>query len=280
MAFAQRSFRIARRTIPAGTKNMRATDQNADSPPPATFGSEPAALPLYAQVKKHLIHRVLSGEWQPGKRLPSEAEIAQGYGLSLGTVRKAIKEMVDEGLVARWPGRGTFVTSHGPGGHRPFRFNCVHRDDGERMAGQPTRYLDARADHAHERAAAGLRIDAGDPVSVVVRVRQLHEQPVLIETSYLSEATCPGAQARLWKERPDSVYQLLEQAYGILVTRVEEKVRARAATDYESTQLQLEENTPVLEIERTAFSLSDERVEWRTIVCETEHFHYLNQQKR
>ncbi|MEX0607718.1 MAG: winged helix-turn-helix domain-containing protein, partial [Halofilum sp. (in: g-proteobacteria)] len=110
---------------------MGATNQDAKSASAATFGNEPAALPLYAQVKKHLIHRVLNGEWQPGKRLPSEAEIAQGYGLSLGTVRKAIKEMVDEGLVARWPGRGTFVTSHGPGGHRPFRFNCVHRDDGE-----------------------------------------------------------------------------------------------------------------------------------------------------
>lgn len=259
--------------------------RSEDSSPPAepsvtTSGLGPTSLPLYAQVKKHLIHRVLSGEWKPGERLPSEAEIAEGYGLSLGTVRKAIKEMVDEGLVARWPGRGTFVTSHGPGGHRPFRFNCVHRDDGQRMAGQPTEYVDSRRDQADERAAAGLGIETGDPVSVVIRLRELDGQPALIETTHLAETLCPNAHELLWNEQPNSVYQLLEQAYGILVTRVEEKVRARAATDQESEWLHIDAATPVLEIERTAFSLSGERVEWRTIVCDTSQYYYLNQQKR
>ncbi len=257
-----------------------AKEHESTAPFAGASSVQPTSLPLYAQVKKHLIHRVLSGEWKPGERLPPEADIAEGYELSLGTVRKAIKEMEREGLVARWPGRGTFVTSHGPGGHRPFRFNCVHRDDGERMAGQPTQYLDAHREVADERVAAGLHIGADGAVSVVVRLRELHGEPVLIETSHLPETLCPEAHALLWKQRPDSVYQLLEQAYGILVTRVEEKVRARAATDFESARLQLTEHAPVLEIERTAFSLSDERVEWRTIVCETEHFHYLNQQKR
>lgn len=262
---------------------MCAKEQN-HSPPTdpsrAASGLGPTSLPLYAQVKKHLIHRVLSGEWKPGERLPNEAQIAEGYGLSLGTIRKAIREMVSEGLVARWPGRGTFVTSHGPGGHRPFRFNCVHRDDGERMAGQPTRYLDSRHDRAGERAAAGLATDADDPVAVVVRLRELEGQPVLVETTYLAEAHCPGAHKLLWEGQPNSIYQILEQNYGILVTRVEEKVRARAATENESSLLEIPASAPVLEVERTAFSLSGERVEWRTIVCDTEQYHYLNQQNR
>lgn len=245
-----------------------------------TSGVQPTLLPLYAQVKNNLIRRVLEGEWKPGEQLPPEAQLAESYGLSLGTVRKAIKEMEHEGLLARWPGRGTFVTSHGPGGHRPFRFNCVQRNDGERMAGRPTRYLDCRRDRAGERAAAALGIGSEDPVAVVVRLRELEEKAVLAETSYLGEALCPDAHELLQEQEPNSIYQLLEQAYGILVTRVEEKLRARAASTDESAHLEIPAGTPVLEIERTAFSLGGDPVEWRTIVCETSSYHYLNRQDR
>src|SRR5262249_5221027 len=76
---------------------------------PVSTVESPDFRPLYAQVKELLIARLVRGEWRPGGVLPSEFSLAATFGVSQGTVRKALDEMAAQNLVVRRQGRGTFV---------------------------------------------------------------------------------------------------------------------------------------------------------------------------
>lgn len=237
---------------------------------------KPTSQPLYQQVKQHLVHRVLTGEWKPGQLLPSEFKLADEYGFSQGTVRKAIEEMASEGLVTRQAGKGTFVTTH-DGDYHPFRFHRLYSDRGERIAKDEAVLISSTPAKASTRIARALDIRKGTAGCETIRLRQLHSKPTLIETFFLIDSICPGAHGFLEQENPKSVYLFMEQHYNLLITKVLEQVRARLATDQEIRLLNLPEGTPVLEVERTAYSLGGEAVEWRTIVGATENIHYRNE---
>lgn len=257
----------------AGRTAGSAADGGPGSARPPGLAGGPSPQPLYRQVKSHLVHRVLAGEWKPGESLPAETRLAEEYGLSQGTVRKAIEEMAAEGLVSRQAGRGTFVSSHG-GERRPFRFHRLRAADGQKIAGDNVEFLDCRETGADARAAAGLGLGPGAPVAETLRRRHFEGRPVLVERICLPAARFPGIAAALEAETPASIYLLLERRHNVMVTRVEEQVRARMPDAEEMRLLDLPPQTPVLEVERIAYSLGGEPVEWRTMTCATDTLHY------
>src|SRR5258707_13395026 len=88
---------------------------------PIPTGEAPDFRPLYAQVRALMIRRMVRGEWRPGDILPSEGRLAVEFGVSQGTVRKALDEMAAQNLVVRQQGRGTFVAQHSEA-HALFHF--------------------------------------------------------------------------------------------------------------------------------------------------------------
>src|SRR5690606_21176071 len=78
----------------------------------ATEASIGAGQPLYKGVKLLITQGRMAGEWRPGQAIPSESRLAGRFGVSLGTVRKAIDELVAEKILVRHQGRGTFVAAH------------------------------------------------------------------------------------------------------------------------------------------------------------------------
>jgi GntR family transcriptional regulator len=254
---------------PEKTANETGKGEPASAHPPPS----PSPLPLYRQVKQHLMNRVLAREWKPGESLPSEIRLAEEYGLSQGTVRKAIEEMAAEGLVSRKAGRGTFVTSFS-GTSRPFRFHRLRSEDGRKIAGDNVEFVHCKDGVTDKRAAVGLGLESDMPLTEVLRLRHLDGRPALVERILLPTQALPGIRDLLDAERPPSIYMLLERAYNHLVTQVEERVRARFPEREEGALLGLSNENPVLEVERVAFSLGGQAVEWRTMVCDSQHIHY------
>lgn len=231
----------------------------------------PEARPLYAQVKALMVQRMISGAWRPGELLPSESRLAEEFGVSQGTVRKALDALAAENLVVRRQGRGTHVAEHDDQRALFHFFHLVGPDGGRRLP--ESRVLSVRRGTAGRAEAERLAVGRGDAVVRIRRVRDLDGRPAIVETITVAEATFPG----LADERniPNTVYDLYERRYGITIARAVERLAALAADEKDAELLGIAPGAPLLEIDRTALALDGRPVEWRVSRCQTRNHHYL-----
>ncbi len=231
--------------------------------------------PLYAVVKQRLMQRLIKGEWRSGKILPSETALASEFGVSQGTVRKALDAMAGENLLVRKQGKGTFVAEHDP--HRAlFHFFHLIGDDGVRQLPR-SRVLECTRQEATPRAAERLRVPPGSAVIRFRRVRSLDERPVMVETIVVPEPLFPGLSPVADEEPPNTLYALYERQYGIVIVGAAERLRAVAAAADDAALLGLAAGAPLIEIERTAFTFNQKPVELRVSRCDTRSHHYLSE---
>lgn len=229
------------------------------------------ARPLYAKVREQLVERIRSGIWKPGQLIPSEFEIAAEFGVSQGTARKAIGALATERLVMRQQGRGTFVVEHTPA-HVLFRFFNMFDTAGELItpdSWQATCSL-APADGPEQVA---LLLAPGAEVIRIGRVRTRDGTPFICETIRLPQELFPDL-AQL-DPLPNTLYDLFQRTYGILLVRTEDRLSAVAADAETARVLNLAAGAPLLRIDRTAFGLDDRPIEWRVSLCHLQGAHYL-----
>lgn len=237
---------------------------------PTEIGKAPRAQPLYAQVKTLMMQRLIAGQWRPGEMLPSEFQLADDFGVSQGTVRKALDELAAENVVVRRQGRGTFVAEHDD--HRAlFHFFHLVGPDGERRLPE-SQLISVRKGIAGRMEAGRLGIDRGAPVIRIRRVRCLDGRPAIAETIAVPQKLFPDlADIR---EVPNTLYDLYERRYGITIARAVERLAAVAAVEPDAKLLEVAPGAPLLEIDRTALALDGAPVEWRVSRCVTATHHY------
>lgn len=230
----------------------------------------PRPQPLYAQVKTLITDRLIAGRWRAGEMLPSEFQLADEFGVSQGTVRKALDALAADNVVVRRQGRGTFVAEHDD--HRAlFHFFHLVGPDGERRLPE-SRLISVRKGLAGRMEAGRLGIGRGTPVIRIRRVRLLDGRPVIAETIAVPQKLFPDL-ADL-DEVPNTLYDLYERRYGITVARAVERLAAVAADDRDAKLLEVDPATPLLEIDRTARALDGSVVEWRISRCLSTTHHY------
>lgn len=241
-----------------------------DGSPDPEIGEAPRAQPLYAQVKALMMQRLIAGQWRPGEMLPSEFQLADLFGVSQGTVRKALDELAGENVVVRRQGRGTFVAEHDD--HRAlFHFFHLVGPDGERRLPE-SRLISVRKGLAGRLEAGRLAIGRGVPVIRIRRIRLLDDRPAIAETIAVPQKLFPDlADIR---EVPNTLYDLYEQRYGITIARAVERLAAIAADERDAKLLEIAPGAPLLEIDRTALALDGAPVEWRVSRCVTTTHHY------
>jgi GntR family transcriptional regulator len=235
----------------------------------------PDFRPLYAQVKELMLARLVRGEWRPGEILPSELRLAASFGVSQGTVRKALDEMAAQNLVVRRQGRGTFVAQHSAP-HALFHFFHIRDESGAKEL--PTgRVLSLESVKADRQQAARLKLTARARVWEILRVRALRGAPVILERIALPAALFPDLDLPVDRELPDELYILYQQTFGVTVARAEERLRAVAADRCDARALGVRVKSPLLEIDRVALSLDGTPVEWRLSRCNSTHYHYYSE---
>lgn len=229
-----------------------------------------ANRPLYAQVRERLVDRIRSGEWKPGQLIANEFEIAAEFGVSQGTARKAISDLASEGLVVRRQGRGTFVVEHTPA-HVLFRFfNLFDAAGAAVIPDSRDGKASLAAASAEERKTLGLERNA--KVLRISRTRTHDGAPLMCEIIALPEALFPGLAER--HEIPNTLYDLFQKSYGVLVTRTDDRLSAVAADPQTAATLDVAPGTPLLKIDRIAFGLDDRPLEWRVSLCHLGNAHY------
>ena len=225
----------------------------------------PKPRPLYAQVKALLMQRLIAGQWRPGEMLPSEFQLADLFGVSQGTVRKALDALAADNVVVRRQGRGTFVAEHDH--HRAlFHFFHLVGPDGARRLPE-SRLISVRKGLAGRNEAGCLEIGRGSPVIRVRRMRSLDGQPAIVETIAVPQRLFPDlADIR---QIPNTLYDLYERRYGVTIARAVERLSAVAADARDAKLLGIAPGAPLLEIDRVALALDGSPVEWRVSRCLT-----------
>lgn len=232
------------------------------------------SIPLYMQIKELLVSNISGGQWSPGEVIPSEVQLAQELGVSQGTVRKAITELVEKNVLTRKQGRGTFVAYH-DSQRALFHFFHIVDDTGHKVLPDSTT-LSCRRKRASRLESSKLQLASGSSVISIERIRKFDGRPTMLETITLPSARF-GALAKVGAcDLPNMLYELYEKKFGITVHSAEEQLRAVAASEHDASLLDLPAGTPLLEIQRVALTLDRTPIELRISHCITDKHYYEN----
>jgi GntR family transcriptional regulator len=237
--------------------------------------SPPAFRPLYEQIKILITQSLVAGEWKPGEAIPSEFELAGRYRVSQGTVRKAIDELASEHILVRRQGKGTYVASHSEPSYQ-YRFLRVMPDSGEKLTPHNI-LLELKKGKASAEIARALRVKVGTPVHQIRRVLEFSGRPLILDEMALAASRFPGLSVAKLEEYKGSMYSFYESVYGLRMIRAEERLRAVAADAQTAGHLKVAPGTPLLCVDRIAFTYGDMPVEWRRGLCLTDGFSYFTE---
>ena len=232
------------------------------------------AGPLYMQIKELFVANLRDGLWSPGEIIPSEMHLAKQLGVSQGTVRKAIAELVEHNVLKRKQGRGTFVANHDIQ-RALFHFFHIADNAGHKVLPDSTT-LSCRRKRASSVESSKLKLPAGSSIVRIERIRTFDGRPTMLETITLP-STPFGELGKVGAcELPNMLYEMYEKKFGITIHSAQERLRAVAASDQDASLLDLPVGTPLLEIERVALTLHGSPVELRVSRCVTDRHHYEN----
>ncbi|MBM5570624.1 MULTISPECIES: GntR family transcriptional regulator [Deefgea] len=225
-----------------------------------------AAQPLYKQVIREVMAAVEAGEWHDEESLPSEIELGVRFGVSQGTVRKALDALVSEGILYRRQGVGTFVA-----GMNDFlargQFLLLSGDDG---LVPRIELLGCVRIHAGEQLADILGLRRGATLWQVRRLLRIAGSVVGLEEMLLPEAGFPNLDIRRIRELKGNLRELCWRDFGIRLRDGEVRYRAVAASQSEARLLAVELNEPLLQLVRLARDFEGKPQVWSVAWLKTD----------
>jgi GntR family transcriptional regulator len=238
----------------------------------------PAFLPLYQQIKVLLLQKLQAGDWTPGELIPSEIDLAQYFKVSQGTVRKAVDALANENLLIRQQGKGTFVATHAKETTQ-YRFLRLTADkntaspDSQKVK---RAFISLDTHLPPPKVSAALALEQDEQVIHIKRTLAFEVEPVILEEIWLPLPAFKGLTLQKMINYDGPTYALFEMEFGIRMVRANEKIKATIAKEDETAFLKIASGTPLLSVERVAFTYNDRPMEFRRALCNTNFHHYRN----
>jgi GntR family transcriptional regulator len=219
--------------------------------------------PLYLQLRDLLAERITTGDWKPGEAIPNESSLAREFGVSAGTMRKALDMMEAERLLTRRQGRGTFVNDQ-TSDKLCLRFTNLRAANGQLPEGEIT-VAHVAQDAASEDECRRLQLGRGDRVYRIQRTWLHKGDPIMIAQAVVPAAHFPGLEAAA-----EAACHItgLAQRYGILLGKAEERLSIGRAKDAVAAALGVAPGTPIMVLDRVVHALDGRPVEWRVGWCD------------
>lgn len=232
---------------------------------------------LYRQVKRQLIADIQSGAAAPGAALPNETDLARRFDVSIGTVRRAVDELVAEHILVRQQGRGTFVGKLDRDRFM-FQFFKIAGRDGTSEFPQVRLHAFTRSRATQEEAQA-LGLHGAQSVFCIDNVLLLKGRPVIHDHIVIAAAMFPGLTKDVFTQRNGTIYGLYQSEFGITIVEADERVRAELVNADSARLLGLSVGTPVLRIERVAYTFDRKPAEYRISIIDTDDVDYVSRMR-
>ncbi|MEW6263342.1 MAG: GntR family transcriptional regulator [Thermodesulfobacteriota bacterium] len=228
------------------------------------------AVPRYFLVQRGVLNRIEKGEYAPGDMIPTEKDLASAFGVSIGTVKTAMLNLVNGGLLFRVQGRGTFVSGSMIGGDQLRLYHFVS-DFENQDAHLKVRFLGIKQMESSPLAGRYLRIRSGLGLFQIDRVFNLNNSPAVFASSFLPETLFKGIDQfprEAFENKP--LYQLIEDAYKLPTVRYQEMFAATLSAGEISGNLEVPDGFPLLKVDMLALTFKNRPIEYRISYCRTD----------
>jgi GntR family transcriptional regulator len=229
--------------------------------------------PLYFQVKRDLMRRVQIGEYRVGDTLPSEEVLAREYGVSRITVKRAVLDLVSEGVLYRRQGKGTFVAAPKIEEDLSLAVAVVqpilmHSDKASH------KLISAEVVLPDPEIARHLDIDVSSPVIQVRRTKLTADEPIQLEHSYIPESLCPGLNTKMNSRSSALMYEILEHEYGFALMRAKLFIEPTVLDSQAAKLLKVRQGMPAMLWTRITYTTGDRPIEFYKSVVRGDRFKY------
>jgi GntR family transcriptional regulator len=215
-------------------------------------------IPLYYQLSQLIRQSIESGELKPGEQIPTEFELERELGISRATVRRAISDLVYEGLVVRQRAKGTIVAKKRLKKVLE-RLGSFTNEIMKQNLYIYSRQLEFRVIGAPPQMAELLELPSGEQVYYLRRLRIIDKDPVCVEDWYASCRRFPNLDRSYFKESglEQSTYYVIQKHYGVELERAEDTIDAVALNFKEARLLNMQEGMPALLRTRVTYTKED-----------------------
>ncbi|HLO28413.1 MAG TPA: GntR family transcriptional regulator [Anaerolineales bacterium] len=232
-------------------------------------------IPLYHQIYLDLRQMIQHGLILPGGLLPPEMEICQAYNVGRQTVRQAIARLVDEDLVERFAGRGTFVRAQSS--HTQFFLDRSFSQQMRELGRVPhSRVLSIQSSSVDSNLTPTLSESNGRPCLTLERLRLGDDEPICHQISTVLSERCPGIEIQDFENQ--SLYEILAAQYHLVIQRIDHVVRATAADGYRADLLNIPEGTPLLFVGTTSYLDDGQVIEHTASYYRADRYEYSTTQ--
>lgn len=214
--------------------------------------------PVYIKIHDEIREAIDAGRWKPGDKIPAERELAEQFDVSRMTLRQAIMLLVDEGVLDRRVGSGTFVSE--PKVQEQLNgvvsFTEMMAASGKTATSKTVSYHLSSSSTSEQKR---LNLDAGQQVLRMERVRYGDGEPIAYEVASIPAELVEGLQRETLS---NSLYKTLLEERGLRVSHAQQTVTAAAVTERVADLLQIKRNDPVLVLRQITFDQKQEPFEY------------------
>jgi len=208
-------------------------------------------LPYYFQLKELLIEEIKKGRLKPGQQIPSEFKLCEQFKVSRTVVRQAISSLVQNGYLSRAKGRGTFVTKPKITENLFQNLTGSYEDMLARGIKLVTRVLEQTKWDADGEILKWLKLEQGEPVIKIKRLRFISSEPIALVTTYIPYKLCPPLLEENLTNQ--SLYNVLEEKYALRIAHGRRSLEAVSADKKTSALLGVKNGAPLMQLNSISY---------------------------
>ena len=228
-------------------------------------------MPLYSQISDDIRNKIYSQELSENQKIPSESELMDKYGVSRGTVKKALKILVDEGVLKQIQGKGTYVSNSKISYALGNGLISFAESLNEQNIEYETKLLELDFRKASKTIARALKINEGDEYLYLKRIRSSNSEKIMLIENRINYKKVQGIENTDFTK--DSLFKKIEEITGMKISYSESKFAAKIIGDERASLLEVSPKSPVLHLSQIVYLENNEPIEFGNVWLKSEKYY-------